>query len=131
MYYPRSWRTPLYLRLPLSLLLSPLPEVDAMFLRLDILNGPIINCDPRVTRGFPEAFYQFVVSRLEQAGKVSGTDLLDLRNYLAGQAGFDEAARQAGIDPAALLKAVEALRIVERLVLLDAAEQRPFGQNPA
>jgi len=95
-----------------------------MFSRLDILNGPIINCDPRITRGFPEAFYQFVVSRLELPKRVLTADLLDLSNYLAGQAGFGEAALQAGIDTAALLEAIEALPFTERLMLLDAAEER-------
>jgi hypothetical protein len=56
--------------------------------------------------------------------RVLTADLLDLPNYLAGQDGFSEAALQAGIDPAALLEAIEALPFLERLMLLDAAEER-------
>jgi len=92
--------------------------------RLDILDSPIIHCALRVTRQFPEAFYDFVVSHLDLPEPPAPDTVAHLAAHLAAQPGYDDDARRAGIDSAALFAALEPLTFAEALALVDAAEVR-------
>jgi hypothetical protein len=90
--------------------------------RLEILDSMIVHCDPRFTRGFPDQFFDFVVSYLKEPWAIPPDRIVGLESYLTQKPGFTEAARAAGIDPAALRQCIQELSFAERLALLDAAE---------
>jgi hypothetical protein len=90
--------------------------------RLAILESVIIHCDPRFTRGFPERYFDFVVSQLTAPETIPPDRIAALEGHLSHQPGFDDAAQAAGIDPAALREALRELTFAEKLALVDAAE---------
>jgi len=90
--------------------------------RLEMLDSLVIHCDPRSTRGFPDPFFDFLVSFLKAPWNIPPDRIVGLEVYLAQRPGFDAAARRAGIDPAALRRAVRELSFAEKLALIDAAE---------
>jgi len=90
--------------------------------KLEILDSLVVHCDPRVTRGFPDDFYDFLVSFLTAPWSIPPDRILSLEAYVAQKPGFLAAAETAGIDPAELRAAIRGLTFAERLVLLDAAE---------
>ena len=92
--------------------------------RLAILESVIINCDPRFTQKFPEAYYDFVVSRITSPWSIPPDRIARLEAHLSHDADFDEAAEAAGIDPAELREALSKLSFPEKLTLVDAAELR-------
>jgi len=98
--------------------------------RLEILDSVIVHCDPRATRGFPEAFFDFLVSFLTEPWTISADRILRLDAYVAQRPGFGEAVAEAGIDPAELRAAIHGLTFAERLVILDAAEVRHAQSLP-
>ena len=98
--------------------------------RLEILDSLVVHCDPRFTRGFPDRFFDFVVSFLTAPWTIPADRILGLESYLAQKPGFAEAARAAGIDPAELRLAIKDLSFAERLALLDAAEVHHAQELP-
>jgi hypothetical protein len=90
--------------------------------RLEMLDSLIVQCDPRVTRGFPDAFHAFLVSYLTAPWAIPADRIVGLEAYIAQKPGFAEACGRAGIDPAELRQAVRGLSFAEKLALIDAAE---------
>jgi len=98
--------------------------------RLEILDSLIVHCDPRFTRVFPDAYFDFLVSFLTAPWTIPADRIIALESYLAQKPGFAEGARAAGIDPAELRNAVKDLTFAERLALLDAAEVHHAQELP-
>ena len=90
--------------------------------RLEMLDSLIVHCDPRSTRGFPDAFYDFLLSYLKAPWNIPPDRIVGLEGYLAQRPGFNEATRRAGIDHVELRRAVRELTFAEKLALIDAAE---------
>jgi hypothetical protein len=90
--------------------------------RLSILESVIIHCDPRITRGFPDTYFDFVVSYLADPCSIPPDRIAALEAHIAQRLGFQQAARRAGIDPAKLRAAIGELTFAEKLALVDAAE---------
>lgn len=101
--------------------------------RLEMLDSLIIHCDPRITRGFPDAYFDFLVSYLTAPWSLPADRIMGLEAYIAQKPGFQQAAERAGIDPAELRAAIRGLSFAEKLALIDAAEAHhthDFGASP-
>jgi hypothetical protein len=81
-------------------------------------------CDPRVTQGFPQTYYDLCVELLNQPWSLNADTLRLLDRHLARQPRFAAALQDAGVQREAFLTAVSELGFAERLHLLEAAQVR-------
>jgi hypothetical protein len=90
---------------------------------LDYLRMYQESSDPRRTRGLPEPMYQVLVRRLPEPWTLRRLDIETLEAFLARSAKFMAAVEAAKVAPAALLAAVEAMSLAEKVTLVDHAVQ--------
>ncbi|HVT60380.1 MAG TPA: hypothetical protein VHR45_18550 [Thermoanaerobaculia bacterium] len=83
--------------------------------------------DPRETAGLPEAMFRVVVEAVEAPWRLRPLEVKQLAEVLRRSPGFEEAAREAGIETRELLAKIEPLGFAEKLALVYRAiqEQAP------
>jgi hypothetical protein len=91
---------------------------------LDLYAGVVHNSDPRVTRGFPQPYYDLTLALLADPWSIRARDLPHLPQLLQALPEFEDLARRHGVDTAAYLRALGELAYSERLVLLARAEEQ-------
>ena len=84
--------------------------------------------DPRKTRGFPEAMHKALVRRLPEPWTLKPYAIEILEVILRGSSEFLEAVAADGVDSEALLEAIGAMTVAEKLSLVD---QAVLAQAPA
>jgi len=84
--------------------------------------------DPRQTRGLPAAMHEALVRLVPEPWGLKPYEVATLEILLGRSPGWKAAAQAAGIDPEALLAAVAAMSLAEKLTLVDQAVQ---AQAPA
>jgi hypothetical protein len=86
--------------------------------------------DPRVTGGMPEEIHALVVRLLPEPWLLRRYEVTHLEGVLESTPGFTAAVTAAGVDPAALLAAVAAATLAEKLTLVDHAIQHQAPAAP-
>jgi hypothetical protein len=84
--------------------------------------------DPRKTRGFPEAMHTALVRRLPEPWTLKPYEIETLEGFLRRSAEFLEVTAADGVDPEALLEAIGAMTVPEKVTLVD---QAVLAQAPA
>jgi hypothetical protein len=77
--------------------------------------------DPRTTRGFPEAMHRVLVRRLPVPWTLKPYEIETLEGCLRRSAEFLEAITADGVDPEAVLEAIGAMTVPEKMSLVDQA----------
>src|ERR1700674_865611 len=84
--------------------------------------------DPRKTRGFPEAMHMVLVRHLPEPWQLTPHEIETLEGFLRRSSEFLEAIAADGVDPEALLDAIGAMAVPEKVSLVD---QAVLAQAPA
>jgi hypothetical protein len=77
--------------------------------------------DPRKTRGFPEAMHAALARHLPNPWTLKHYEIENLEGVLRGSPEFLDAIAADGVDPKALLDAIGAMTVPEKLSLVDEA----------
>ena len=86
--------------------------------------------DPRRTQGMREEDYDLVVAALENPLAMGGHEVSLLGQYLLRQPAFLGAARERGVDAAALARTLNAYPFPEKLHLVNTAQARTAAPPP-
>ena len=86
--------------------------------------GVVHNSDPRVTRGFPQSYYDLTLALLSDPWSIRARDIPHLPELLRALPEFLDLARKHEVEPSEYLCALGELHYSERLVLLARAEEQ-------
>jgi hypothetical protein len=102
---------------------------SAVFHRVvNMFDMVLLHADPLRNRRISAAQHELVTRHLSEPWAMTAFEIEHLESYLARGAGFAEAARAAGIDPAELSATLAGLSFYEKMALVDQASQ---AQSPA
>jgi hypothetical protein len=91
---------------------------------LDLFAGSLERSDPRVSAGFPQAFFELTLALLTDPWQISADQIDFLDVTLTRRREFGELAARHGVDPTAYEEAIRSLSYSHRIYLVDAAEKK-------
>jgi hypothetical protein len=94
---------------------------NVMRRQFELFIASIDESDPRLTRGFPQEYYDLTVELLAHPWTINADIIRLLDGYIARQAHLPHLLEQAGVERSAYLQAVAELSFSERLHLVEQA----------
>ncbi len=109
---------------------SPFSLTNVMRRQFELFMAAIDESDPRISRGFPQEYYDLTIELVTQPWTLNADALRLLEHYLGRQPHLNYLLEQIGADRKAYLAAIAKLNFSERLHLIEQAHIRHAPPPP-